>query len=70
MDIDKENTFRALKDEKPIAKRQWMCNFFNIHTWTRYEKPVVRSNGMWDVSIQFRECACCGIVGKKILGRE
>jgi hypothetical protein len=71
MDIDAENTFRALKDERPIAKRQWWCNSLGIHTWTKYDRPPVTTNeGGYTVVAQYRECACCGIINRKVISRS
>ena len=38
MSPEKENTFRALKDEPLLMTSHW-CKF-GIHKWTRYTDPV------------------------------
>lgn len=55
MNIDQENTIRALKDETLIATRLW-CKF-GFHVWERWSDPYVPKGGY--KTIQHRYCVCC-----------
>jgi hypothetical protein len=56
MNIDEENTFRALKDQAPIATSRW-C-FFGIHTWERWGKAYKPKQNS-SKHIQTRHCVHC-----------
>jgi hypothetical protein len=66
MNIEQENTIRALKDQNLIAKRQWWC-YFGFHLWTKWTHPKMVKRGLDDVCEQYRECACCGKYERKVL---
>lgn len=58
MDIDKENTFRALKDQDLIATGRW-CKF-GFHTWTKWlNGDQFRNFAGRKWLIQRRECIHC-----------
>jgi hypothetical protein len=66
MTPEKENTFRALKDE-PLLMTSVFCRF-GIHKWTKYREPYktgfkyfTRSNpaGYYTVMVQPRSCVDC-----------
>lgn len=58
---EKNNTFRALKEETPLIKSIW-C-YFGIHNWTMWGEP---EKGVWKSSISMYEhkvlfqYRCCG----------
>lgn len=57
MNAETENTFRALKDEKPLATSFW-CKL-EIHRWEKWSKaykPSERTNNRY---VQHRHCSCC-----------
>lgn len=58
MDAEKENTFRALKDE-PLIVTSFLCRF-NLHRWTQWSKPYIPKNG--NRNIQTSECVHCNKV--------
>lgn len=60
-----ENTFRALKDERPLATGRF-C-WLGFHKWTKYSKPLHRVEGGYDIDYQVRNCAHCGLVNVKQL---
>ena len=59
MDVEQENTFRALNDEPAIALWQWRCKF-KWHRWTCWSNPYIPNNGKFNV--QNRECVDCNLV--------
>lgn len=69
MNVDKENTFRALKDQDLFATRQWWCRF-GIHTWLKWGPPIKNRRGAYDYVEQFRECGCCGHVERRQLSKD
>jgi hypothetical protein len=69
MNVDKENTFRALKDEPLIARHQWWCRL-GVHTWTKYDPPVKIQRGVWLHVEQHRTCVCCGAFDTKLLSKS
>lgn len=56
MDVEQENTFRALKDDPPIARWQKRC-MLNWHRWTEWSEAYIPQNGKFN--IQHRHCADC-----------
>jgi hypothetical protein len=69
MSPEKENTFRALKDE-PLLVTSFIC-WFGIHKWTKYDEPFAAGTkyrpsaipgGYYEVMIQVRSCANCNQV--------
>ena len=67
---EKENTFRILKDEKPLVKSIW-CRF-GIHNWSMYLDP---HEGVYTtkfflvkrkVIFQYRYCGNCHKVDQGI----
>ena len=70
MNDDKENTFRALKDEPLIAQHQFRC-WIGLHKWTIWETIKTSYNGnSYPESTTFtqtRNCIWCNkIFGRKI----
>lgn len=70
MSPEKENTFRALKDEPLLMTSIW-CRF-GIHKWTRYSEPSKRGTtyvhdslfsrpGYYAIMIQEKRCVNCNI---------
>lgn len=67
MSPEKENTFRALKDEPLLMTSHW-CKF-GIHKWTKYNEPVklgtkyvvgiVSYTGYYALMSQERRCIHC-----------
>lgn len=55
MDAEKENTFRALKDE-PLLITSWLCRF-GWHRWEQWGNPYLPKGGSHN--IQTSNCACC-----------
>lgn len=67
MSPEKENTFRALKDE-PLLVTSFFCRF-GIHKWTKYGDPVGSPGlvyrvgmGYYRVMYQRKACASCNAV--------
>ena len=52
-----ENTFRALKDEAPLATGRW-C-WLGLHKWTKWSSVLHRREGGYDIDYQIRNCAHC-----------
>ena len=69
MDVEKENTARALKELPLLATRQWHCRF-GIHTWLKWDNPISRRLGTYSCILQFRECACCGKVKMRTISKD
>jgi hypothetical protein len=71
MSPEKENTFRALKDEPLLMTSIW-CRF-GIHKWTRYSEPAKLGTtycgsvfspgrgGYYAIMIQEKRCVNCNI---------
>lgn len=58
MDVEKENTFRALKDEDLIGTSRW-CSF-GFHKWTMWNNGNAQRNVYGDTYlIQQRICVHC-----------
>jgi hypothetical protein len=68
MNIEKENTFRALKDEPLLAKHQWRCRL-GLHSWMPWEEPISIRHGTWDFIEQYRRCGFCGKAQRHILSK-
>jgi len=58
MNIEHENTVRALAD-RPLIQRSPWCNF-GIHTWEQWSKPYIPKGD--HKNIQHRYCASCNKV--------
>ena len=69
MNIEHENTVRALAGKELFAGRQWMCRF-GIHTWLKWKDPVKSTRGVYHYIEQYRACGCCGQVQRKLLARD
>lgn len=69
MNINHENTARALKEQPLFATRQWMCRL-GIHTWLMWSKPAVNKRGAWSYVEQYRSCGCCGKHERKVLSKD
>jgi hypothetical protein len=69
MSPEKENTFRALKDEPLLMTSIW-CRF-GIHKWTMYSEPVklgtayvsslFSRDGYYAIMMQKKRCVNCNI---------
>jgi hypothetical protein len=68
MNVEQENTMRALKDQELLATNQWWCKF-GIHTWEKYKAPVKNRRGVYDYIEQYRTCACCGRADRRQLDK-
>ena len=55
MNIEAENTFRALKDD-PLLITSWLCRF-GWHRWTQWSEVYLPKNGT--NNIQHAHCDCC-----------
>jgi len=55
-----ENTFRALKDENPLATSRF-C-WLGFHKWTKYSGQLHRKESGYDIDYQVRNCAHCGLM--------
>jgi hypothetical protein len=55
MNIEKENTFRALKDE-PLLITSLLCRF-GWHRWTQWSDVYLPKNA--STNIQDAHCGCC-----------
>lgn len=69
MNIQHENTARALRDEPLFATNQWLCAF-GIHTWLKWSKPALNKRGAWAFVEQYRTCGCCGKYQRKVLSKD
>ena len=69
MNVEVENTARALQDKPLFATRQWMCRF-GIHTWLMWRDPVKQRRGAYDFIEQFRACGCCGKAERRQLSKD
>ena len=58
MNVKKENTWRALKDE-PMLITSWLCRF-GWHRWEQWSDPYIPKGG--SANIQTSTCACCNRV--------
>jgi hypothetical protein len=63
-----ENTFRALKDDIPLATSIW-CGI-GLHKWTKYTPPATKPDGGYQLLYQLRGCDHCGLVQMKVLRRS
>jgi hypothetical protein len=55
MNIDQENTLRALKDE-PLIVNSWLCRW-GWHRWTQWSEVYLPKGG--NANVQHAHCACC-----------
>jgi hypothetical protein len=62
---EEENTFRALRDEAPLATGLF-C-WAGLHKWTKWSKPLHRREGVYEIDYQTRSCAHCGEIAVKQL---
>ena len=67
MNADKENTFRALRDEDLLVTF-WGCRF-GFHKWTKYREPDNIREGYYDVVQQTRRCGSCNKADRRIISR-
>lgn len=58
MNVAKENTFRALKDQTLLID-SWLCRF-GWHTWEKWSRPYIPKGGQFN--LQDSTCACCNKV--------
>lgn len=69
MNVEKENTFRALKDLPALATHQWWCRL-GIHSWLPWQDPVKNRRGAYDFVEQFRVCGHCNKAERRILSKD
>lgn len=69
MNVEKENTLRALGDKELFATNQWSCAL-GIHTWLKWGKPGLNKRGAWTFVEQYRQCGCCGKSQRRILSKD
>lgn len=69
MNVEHENTARALRDEPLFATRQWWCRL-GIHTWMKWNDPVKTTRGVYTFIEQYRQCGCCGKAQRKELHKQ
>ena len=67
MNADKENTFRALRDEE-LYVTFWGCRF-GFHKWLKYRDPEHVKEGYYDLIVQDRHCGGCNIHNRRIIRR-
>lgn len=53
--MNKENTFRALKDQEPFVER-WQCRV-GLHRWLRWSEITKKGGNLY--ACQTRYCADC-----------
>ena len=59
MDIDQENTVRALADKPLLARRPWVCAM-GLHTWTQWSTPRNNTDKYGRRIVeQYRGCGYC-----------
>ena len=56
MKVEKENTFRALKDQPLLENNPWRCRF-GWHKWTRWTDPKKTLDSIY--IRQGRYCIAC-----------
>lgn len=66
MNVDKENTFRVLKEEPLLARKQWHCRV-GLHTWLPWNEPQKNRHGAYDYVEQYRKCGFCGKADRNVL---
>lgn len=69
MNVAKENTFRALKDQELLATHQWWCRF-GIHAWHQWKEPVKTRRGAYDFIEQYRVCGHCGKAERRQMSKD
>lgn len=67
MNADKENTFRALRDEDLLVTF-WGCRW-GIHKWTKYREPEHIKESYYDVVQQQRRCGSCNKADRRVISR-
>ena len=67
MNAEKENTFRALREEELLVTSFW-CRF-GWHTWTKYREPKQVSERLYQLIIQERRCGSCNVTSRKVLNK-
>lgn len=66
MNIDKENTMRALNSKPLFAQKQWRCAL-HIHTWLPWGDEVYARRGPYDYIEQYRSCGYCNLIQRKVI---
>lgn len=69
MNVDKENTFRALSEKPLLARKQWKCAC-GLHTWLPWKDPIKNRRGTYDYIEQYRACGFCNKVQRRVLSRD
>jgi hypothetical protein len=69
MNIDHENTVRALRGDAPIATHQWWCRL-GLHTWLMWTEPKMTRRGVYNYIEQYRACACCGKASRRLMSKD
>lgn len=64
---EKQNTFRALKDEKPLVT-SFLCRL-GWHNWEQWGKVVTHQDGAYVHFNQTRSCADCKLGEIKTIKR-
>lgn len=55
MNIEHENTIRALRDEQPLITNRW-CHW-GFHRWEQWSHAYIPKGGY--KNLQHAYCACC-----------
>lgn len=69
MNADKENTFRALRDEELLVTSKW-CRF-GIHRWTKWRPRTTETNLTWKIGgygrryVFNRRCIHCDYIDQR-----
>ncbi len=69
MNAEKENTFRALKDQPLLATHQWWCRL-GIHSWLPWQDPVKNQRGGYNFIEQFRVCGHCNKAERRQMSKD
>lgn len=70
MDVDKENTFRALAERPLLARRQWYCTF-GLHVWTQWSTPRNNTDKYARPIVeQYRGCGYCNRSQRRIVAKD
>lgn len=65
MNADKENVFRALRDEE-LYVTFWGCRW-GFHKWLKYQDPKQIKESYYDLIVQDRHCGSCNIQNRRTI---
>lgn len=69
MNIEKENTMRALNGKPLFAQKQWRCALY-MHTWLPWKDPILSRKGFYEYTEQYKSCGYCNYTQHRVISKK